>query len=304
MRSYPKNIFFTCCIVFVFACKEKLNEVDYVSNQCTAQAPFLTKIISNINGIAFSTSENREKGLWLINATVSPDAANRKIYQDTSWKMAGWLGPLLTDKKGNIWCAPVPVINVLDNKPEDQNKLYRVDATTGKMELFIELPKEKSTIENPYGILGLAYNCEANVLYVSSVAGSTRNQQNGKIYCIDVVNKTIQSTLNCGDAFGIGVSFKDGFRKLYFGSARNSNIYSIGLKENGSFLGESIEAFSIDGLGPRGDDKAKKIREDKNGNLTISGYEFNFNLTAPTEKQETLYNFSFDSNNEKWVYKF
>lgn len=286
------------------SCNEKLKEVDYSSNICQGSPSFIKKIVSNTTGIAFSTSENKKKGLWLVNALLSPNDPTRLVYQDSTWKMGGWLGPLLTDGLGNIWCAPVPVINILDNKTEEQNNLYQVNPTTGKMELFLQLPmKEKITNENPYGILGLAYNCQAKILYVSSVAGSTRKQQHGKIYCIDIENKKIKSTLNCGDAFGLGVSYKDGFRKLYFGNARNSNIYSIGLQENGSFLGDPQVVCSIEGLGPRGDDKAKKIREDKNGNLLVSGYEFNFNLTAPTEKQETIYTFTYNSNSEKWEYR-
>jgi hypothetical protein len=289
---------------FFYACQQKLEEVVFTSNTCQGFPSFVKSKFPGYTGIAFSTSEPKKMGLWLVYPAKKETDSTRRLYQDVSWKMAGWLGPLLTDRNGNIWCAPVPVINVLDNKPEDQNNLYKVDPITGKMELFLKLPFSTLSNENPYGILGLAYNCEANVLYVSSVAGSTRKVQKGKIYCIDIEHKKIQSILDCGDAFGLGVSYKDGYRKLYFGSARNTSIYAIGLNEKGNFVGTPTLAFSLDGLGARGDDKAKKIREDKNGNLIVSGLEFNFNLTAPTEKQEGFYNFSFDSNNEKWVYKF
>jgi hypothetical protein len=291
--------------IFIFfilsSCNEKLEEVVYSKSNCQGVPAFIKKVVPNTQGLAFSTSVKQKLGLWFIEPDENGNA-KKLIYQDSTWKMGGWLGPMLTDKNGNIWCAPAPLVNVLDNPTEKQNNLYRVNPNTGKMELFLTLPNaSKTSVENPYGIMGVTYNCEANVLYVSTVAGSTRKQQQGKIYCIDIENKKIQSTLDCGDAFGVGISLKDGFRKLYFGSARNSNIYSIGLNEKGSFLGKPAFAFTLDGQGPRGDDKAKKIREDAKGNLIITGYEFNFNLTAPFEKQENKYIFTYNFNVEKWV---
>jgi hypothetical protein len=296
-----KNLI-SCFLVFIlFSCNKKEAEVPFTSNICQGYPAFMKKLMPGAKGIAFSTTEGRNEGLWLVNPAIEPGKPGRLLYQDSSWKMAGWMGPLLTDKAGIIWCAPIPVVNMLKNPLEKQNNLYAVNPATGKMELFLALPPaEEFTSENPFGILGIAYNCEANTIYVSSVAGSTRKKQRGKIYCINIEKKKIQSTLHCGDAFGLGVSYKDGFRKLYFGSARNESVYAIGLDENGSFSGKPEFVFSLAGLGLRGDDKAKKIREDKNGNLVVTGQEFNFNLTAPTEKQETVYNFVFDFNTEKW----
>ncbi len=298
-----KIILLIICCIALHSCTTKPAEVSYQSSICISTPPFLKQLGYTGVNAAFSTSDKKIKGLIYIQAPTIPNTPNIK-YQDSTWKMAGWLGPILTDNKGNIWCAPVPVINVLDNPTELQNNLYKVNATSGKMEMYLTLPTtEKVSVENPYGILGLAYNCEANTLYVSTVAGSTRNQQHGKIVCINTETKTIISTLNCGDAFGLGISYKEGYRKLYFGNARNSNIYSIALADNGTFVGDPILAFSVEGLGPRGDDKAKKIREDKQGNLLVSGFEFNFNLTAPTEKQENNYTFYYNQGTEKWTLK-
>jgi hypothetical protein len=301
MSNKHKLIFLS---ILFFSCKEKLKEVDFKSNNCQGYPAFMKQKYSNSNGYAFSTTETRKKGLWLVNPLKIIEDSTRLIFQDETWKMGGWLGPLLTDKDGNIWCAPIPVVNILDNPTAEQNNLYRVIPETGKMELFIKLPgAENVNEENPYGILGLAYNCESSMLYVSTVAGSTRKIQKGKIYAINIKERKIESTLDCGDAFGMGVSFKDGFRKLYFGSARNSDVFSIALNKNGTFNGEIDKVFSVETIGVRGDDKIRKIKEDKQGNLVVSGIEFNYNLTAPTEKQETIYNFFYNLNTEKWEFK-
>jgi hypothetical protein len=292
-------------ICLFFSCKEKLEEVPYTNNSCAAGAAFISKLGISTTNTAFSTSESRKMGLHLINASLPQNAPGRLLFQDSTWKMAGWLGPMLTDSKGNVWCAPVPVVNILHNPTVDQNNLYRVDPRTGKMELFLQLPYEKDAVNigNPYGIIGLAFNCETNTLYVSSVMGSSRTTEKGKIYAINIEDKKVQSSITVGDAFGMGISYKDGFRKLYYGSARSSNVYSIGLNEKGNFVGNPELVFSLDGLGPRGDDKVRKIKEDGRGDLKVYGYEFNFNLTAPTEKQENEYIFTYDINNSKWVLK-
>ncbi len=298
--------FFKYCLLIslFFSCKEKLEEVPYTNNNCGAGAAFVNKLGIGTNNVAFSTTESRKMGLHLINVSLPQNVPGRLLFQDSTWKMAGWLGPMLTDNKGNVWCAPVPVVNVLHNPTVDQNNLYRVDPNTGKMELFLKLPYNgEVNIDNPYGIIGLAFNCETNTLYVSSVMGSNRAKENGKIYCIDIVNKKIQSAVAVGDVFGMGISYKDGFRKLYYGSARSSDVYAIGLSAKGNFVGNPELVFSLDGLGPRGDDKVRKIKEDKFGNLKVYGFEFNYNLTAPTEKQENEYLFTYDIGNSKWVLK-
>lgn len=284
----------------MISCNHKLTEVPYQSSICNAQPPFVKRLGYDVTRSAFTTSEKNKKGIYLKEIALQPGQSTR-LYHDTTWLQAGWLGPILTDNKGNTWATPVPVINVLDNPTDMQNTVYRIDGTTGKMVEYIKLPKAKIiTDQNPYGILGIAYNCEAQVLYVSSVAGSTRQLQQGAIYAINTSTATIQGTLQCGDVFGLGISYKEGYRKLYYGSARNSNVYSVSLNEDGNFIGAPQLALTLNGLGPRGDDKAKKIREDKQGNLVVSGYEFNFNLTAPTEIQETKYTFQYNLNTEKW----
>jgi hypothetical protein len=37
--------------------------------------------------------------------------------------------------------------------------------------------------------------------------------------------------------------------------------------------------------------------------MIVAGIEFSVNLIAPTEKQETIYRFIYDSKAQKWVRK-
>jgi hypothetical protein len=287
---------------FIYSCKEEV--VDYQINECKMQPTFIKKIGFNPNRSALSTSENRKMGVILVQFNENGDTTNggRKFYQDSSWKSAGWLGPILIDPKGNSFVGPVPVINLIDNPPAKQNIIYKIDGNTGKMNLFKELPvKENPSFTNPYGILGFSYLCETNTLYASTVQGSTRQKENGILYAIDPNDGTILDKVENIDVMGMGISYISGKRRLYLGSARNSNIYSIVLNEKGKFSGKPTLECTIANLGPRGDDKARRIKFDKpTGNMIIYGLEFNFNLTAPTEKQENIYSFRFNTEKNTW----
>ncbi len=285
-----------------FSCKEK--QVEFETNECKAQPAFIKALGFTPNRSALSTSEKRTMGLVLVEFNQPGDTSHggRRTYQHPSWRSAGWLGPIQIDPGGNCFVGPVPVINLLNNPPAKQNIIYKVDAQSGVLKMFTELPAaENISVTNPYGILGFAYLCESNTLYVSTVQGSTREKENGFIYALDANSGKIIDKINNIDVLGMGISYSSGKRVLYFGSARSSAIFSVTLSKEGKFLGKPQAAFSIAGMGPRGDDKVRRIKFDKTGQMQVYGLEFQFNLTAPTEKQENVYNFMWDEAASQWI---
>jgi hypothetical protein len=287
------------------SCKEKMgaDEVAQIGiTPCQRLSPFIPATGMNPGRSAFSTSENRVKGLVLIEFPErDADPASKKIWQHPSWKQFGWMGPIAIDENGNVFTVPIPVINVLDNPVEKQNIIYKAEGTTGEMKPFIDLPKaDSATIENVYGLLGLYYDCHAKKLYAGSVAGSTRDKEKGIVYLLDPADGSVKDKLTGHDVMGLCTGGITGQKRLYIGSSRTSDIFSIELTKTGNFSGSPRKEFTLDMLGPRGDDKARRIRFDKNGDLLIFGVEFNYNLTAPTEKQETIYRFRYDEQNKKW----
>lgn len=224
-----------------------------------------------------------------------------RVYQHPSWKLAGSLAPITRDGKGNTFVAPAPWIDVLENKPDEQNKVFRVDGQTQEMKQFSDLPKaSQPSSQNPYGVLGLSFDCDTNSLYVSSVSGSTRNETAGRIFQISADGKVL-SQLEKTDAIGLSVFNSAKGKRLYFGQARTSEIWSVALDDKGNFAGEARKEISLENLGPRGDDKARRINF-SNNEMTVFGIEFGFNLIAPTEKQETIYRFRYDATKDVWNY--
>lgn len=243
-----------------------------------------------------STSERWTMGLVLV------EGQNKeKTWQHASWKSGGWLAGIHLDERGNVYTVPAPRISVLGNNPKAQNTVFKVDSLTAQMTQLAALPAAAPPNEqNPYGALGLAYDCETRLLYVTSIAGSTRNKEVGRIFALDPNNGSIRSVLDEVDAFGLAL-FKTGKEKrLYFGKAREAQIWSVVVDASGKFAGKPRFELSLEGMGPRGDDRARRINFSPENEMLVWGVEFSFNLVAPTEKQETLYRFRFLPAKDQW----
>jgi hypothetical protein len=294
-----KIIFFFLFLVTLASCKEETVEPN--ANVCKRLPQFVTQLGFGA-GSFFSTTDARNMGLMLIQ-TQQPGNANTPIvkqHQDSSWKKAGWLAPIVLDEEGNIFVSPAPFVSVYYNPLAKANTIFKVDTKTGKMDEWLTLPQVDSNSNNAYGIIGMVYLCEAKVLYVSTLAGSDRKNERGCIYAIDVVTQKIIDKITATDAMGMGISYVEEKRKLYFGTGRSSQIFSIVLNKDGTYNSKPQLAFSIANLGPRGDDKVRRIFNNPDGTLTVAGFEFNYNLIASREKQETPYTFSFDAEEKVW----
>lgn len=257
---------------------------------------------------AFSTSNMQYVGLIyteinLPNTPPQDPSQKLKVYQHPSWKMAGYFGPMIIDAAGNIFLAPLPFVNLYRNKPSQQNMLYRVDPITAALKSYFTFPTvHKPNEQNPYGILGMGYDCESKIIYASSVQGSDRTNERGRIYALKTGDKpVILDVIPDVDAFGIGIFTFEGKKRMIFGKARTPEIYMVALTPEGTFEGKPEFVLSLEGVGARGDDRARKIRVAENGDLTINGVEFYFNLIAPSERQETPYTFRYDPRQKAWV---
>jgi hypothetical protein len=302
-KRYPAiAVYFICSLCSISSCKD--GKVEFDPNTCKANPSFIQSLGFDPRFSFFSTSEIRTMGLVLLQSDQpgNPNARITRSFQDTSWRKGGWLAPILLDESGNIFTAPAPFISILENPVSNNNTIYRVDSKTGRMEEFMRLPSADSmNTDNPFGIIGMIYLCKPGILYVSSVAGSKRYEENGHIYAIDIKKKKIIDQLDHTDAMGMGITYITGQRKLFFGTGRNPEIWSVHLINKGKFSGSPQKEFTLENLGARGDDKVRRIRTDQYGNLIVHGIEFNFNLIAPREKQETVYNFYYDEENKKWL---
>lgn len=301
----------TKCIVLLStlilsSCEKKMSQGEVFrigTSPCAVPAGYTQTLGFEPGKSAFSTSERNIKGIVLkdLPQNVS-DTIGKKIYQHPSWGKFGSMGAITNTDDGTVFTAPIPVINTLDRPLSKMNRIYKLDNLTGEMKEFCVLPQaDTSTGVVPFAILGLYFDCHGKVLYASTVAGSSREKENGIIYAIDAKTSKIIDKLAGIDAASVFVCGITGEKKLYFGHARTSAINSVELNRKGEFVGDIKREFSIEGLGPRGDDKARRIRMDETRYLTITGVEFNFNLATNTDSPPTVYRFIFNGADKRWI---
>lgn len=224
------------------------------------------------------------------------------------WSSKGNLGPYCLDARGNIYTTGVPYVSLEKNKPEEQNKIYIVDQQTGGMSDFINLPWAKApSANNPYGAIGLAYDCKTKSLYAASLAGSTAQEEVGQIMQVDVKTKKVISTLPNVDALSVGVFDTKSGKRLYYGSARTPEVFSILLDKNGNFVGQPQFEFSLAAQKGGSSDKAHRIRFFKDNRMEIKAIEFSYSLMAASDPMRNIYNFKYNPTTDSWdfleVYK-
>lgn len=298
-------LFFLLSMLSFVACEEKMTEEE-ISNigrqPCRKPAEFISQLGFDASRTAYSTEGTQYKGVLLLQApATSADTAFKK-YQHPTWSQHGYMASVTTDDFGNAYCFPIPVVNTMDHTLKTIHTVYKIDSKTGVMEAFTTLPLiDSSEGVVPFGMLGIYFDCHGKKLYVSSVGGSTRDKEMGMIYMIDPGTGKIQDQFKTGDAVGLCVGGITGEKRLYFGKGRLPEIWSIRLDKKGYFKGDLKFELSLDQLGPRGDDKARKIRFDQYGNMQIYGVEFNYSLAAQSEKPETFYRFGYNQLEKKWV---
>lgn len=251
----------------------------------------------------FKTVTFNSDDLYITGLKMVDGSDPQRVYKHPSWASAGFLGPVLADGQGNIYTVPVPRVSLVDNPPQEQNRIYKVDTNTAEMKLFVELPAAApSDPSNPYGALGLGLDCETNSLYVSSVAGSTAAKELGRMYRIDLASGKIVAQLDGIDAMGLAV-FKTGREKrLYFGPTRVPEIRSIALDQQGNFVGSQRVEFPISAPAASGVDKARRITFSDAGEMQIAGRQFDYNLVANTRQPKLQYVYRYQPNSQSWSF--
>ncbi|MGB3130338.1 MAG: hypothetical protein WBB26_01580 [Saprospiraceae bacterium] len=267
------------------------------SQECKRLPSFIQGLGFDLKRTAFSTSEPKHRGVVLIEFEDPQDQYSKrtKFYQDTNWLMTGYAGAITTDNIGNTFVLPKSNVNMLFNKAEDQNTIYCINGNNGKMGEYLRLPIPKlPNKENAYGLMGSFFDCENNALIVSTIAGSDSKLEFGKVYMVHTKDKTYQLLLDSVDVLGMAIGNLRGKRHLVYGLCRVSQIWSVELNAHNNVISKPRMEIDLNMLGPRGDDKARRIRFQKDGSLDIFGVSFFYNLFSPTVKPETVYNFKIN----------
>lgn len=271
-----------------------------VTDSCRSMPAFISQTGLG-NAVAIDTRQRGYTGIRLLNAR------NGKTWQHPSWDDAGHVGAFARDSAGNIYIAPTPEVSLAENPPELQNRIYQIDAKTGEMALWLELPAAAAPSQaNPFGVMGLFYDCDTDSLYASSLAGSSATEVHGRIYQIKVANKQVIDQLEQTDAIGIGVFNGANHKRLYLGSARSPDVYSVALDAQGSFTQDVQHEFSLATLPNGNTTNVRKFvfRQEQNGRylMLLKELEFGFRLLAENNLRKRVYAFVYNPKQANWEF--
>lgn len=242
-----------------------------------------------------STAERGVKGAIMVE--VDANGQVTRNYQHPSWDDAGYLGHVVLDRAGNIYAFPAPYVSLIDNPPALQNIIYRIDSATAEMTRFYTLTAPALPAgENPFGIMGLAYDCDTESLYASSVAGSTRAETLGQIVRLDLATHEVRFQYEGVDAFGVGLYIGPTGKRLYYGLARTPEIYSIGVDDAGDLLDDIRLEITL----PDPTLKARRLIFAADGSLQVRSRPFDFNLIVTSDRPEVLFTYQFDDVTQQW----
>lgn len=273
-------------------------------NQCRGAPAFVTRL--GFATPSLSTSERDILGLAVIDMPAG--SPRRNAWRHASWKQSGALSAFAIDQIGNVYAVPAPRINLLDNPPEKQNRLYKVDAQTAEMSEVLQFPVPAPVnARNPFAGLGLSFDCNSNSLYLSSIAGSGQRQELGIIYRISLTGEAKITSSHQGiDALSVLSVDLDGQRRgLLLGSARVASVFGLRLDEQGDFISDAKPELLVNfqNFGPAGNERARKLDltlESGTPILQLRGTHFAYNLAQPSaQARATHYRFRWSAENSK-----
>jgi len=234
-------------------------------------------------------------------AVPQPDGRSWRMLHRNGWDSAGMLGQFTYDEKGNFYVVPVPLTSLELNPLEDQNKVYRMDTDTGALEAFIDLPASKPlTTQNPFGTIGITYDCESRSLYVASLAGSGPMEELGSLFRINLASGEVVDRMDGKDMLGLGIYRTATGKRLYFGLARKGEVHSVALDDKGDFLDESRFEFGLGLVDEGGNHRAQRITFNRDGEMLLKVLPFNYNLRSSGQAEHVTHRLRYVAAEDLW----
>ena len=242
-----------------------------------------------------TTADRVIKGL--VAYDLNEQGQPTRVFTNPTWSDAGWLGHITFDQGGNAYVFPSPRVSLIDNPPEQQNTLWRLDSKTADFKPWLALTSTlPPSSENPFGLMGTTLDCDTGTLYAATVAGSTRAAEAGQIVRINLATREILGDYKGVDPFGMGIFTTAKGKRLYYGLARQPQVYSIELNELGEFVSEPRLEVTMSDTTFR----PWRVQFDTSGQMVVRGLIFNFNLAATSERKETRDVYAYDAASDTW----
>lgn len=270
---------------------------------CARNPSFIPKVGMN-PPVAIDTQQSLLPGI-----VIREMQGQRRMFQHPSWRQTGNVGSTVRDEKGNVYAIPIPSVGLDTNPLAKRTFIYKIDSKTGILTKFSELPKSESPSQrNPFGTMGLAYDCDSKLLYVTSVSDSDPWVERGGIYTVSTLTGEVNTLLEGVDAIGIEVFDPGDGKRIYFGEARSSSVKSVSLRDlsENSRTAKPRHELSLLSLKNGNSTQVRKIRFEGTSRggytMVVTDTEFAYRLVADTSKRFRHYEFKWSDEASKWKF--
>lgn len=271
-----------------------------VSLDACAGMPAFARRLRFVGGLFLSTNLKNRDGLFLMGHLPNGRLAS---WRHPDWAETGPVSAYARDRQGNIYLAATPFVQAADDAAWRYRTIWKIDSASGAIKPWLTLPVAgKPHAGNPYGILGMAYDCTGDALYVTSVMGSDYDSKKGIVYRIGIASGQVEKILKGLDAMGVLVIANRHGKQLLLGSARSSAVLSVPLDRQGAVAGKPRVLFRLQQAKGGRDDRARRFILNRTGQLKIKAMDFDYTLRTASEAEERWYYYRYQPDKAQWSF--
>jgi hypothetical protein len=230
-------------------------------------------------GVAFLYGKQLEKSLHL-----------------KQWEQYEHFSTYALNRQGDIYLIPTPFISIHPTTFSLQKKLFKLDAQSGKISIFMDFDDVRPTPNNPYGLSAAAFDCDTDTLWVAAIDESDYRQVRGTIYHIDLKHKTILQRIEKFDALSLAIVHTDQGKYLLAGSARDAGLYAF------AFRGDRLDTQPVKLLSlPNPTERVRRIKVSGANTLSLQSIPFTYSLVARAARHDrTHYRAVYHADTNSW----
>jgi len=258
------------------------------------QLPMFLKEANLPQPFMIDLSQKQAKG---INFLYGKRFKQNLHYKD--WERYDHFSTYTLDKQGNTYLTPMPFISIEPSTFNLQKNIYILDTYTAKLSIWMQLDEVLPTGSNPYGVMAVAYDCDDETLWVSTIDQTDYQTQKGRLYHIDIKTKRILQRIEGFDALTLSILHTTHKKYLLAGSAKEQGLYAF-TYENQMLLPIPKKLFDL----PNPNAHIRKIKVIGSNTLSLETIPFAYTLVTQTSQHyRTLYQAKLSDINKRWQIK-
>ena len=247
--------------------------------QCVRPPAFL-RHVPIPQPVMIDLSQKRYKGVALLYGRKFSQTFHPK-----QWEQYEHFSTYALDTQGNIYLIPTPFISIHPTTFTLQQKLFRLNSRTGKIEIFMDFDDVHPDPHNPYGLNAIAYDCDDHTLWVGAIDESDYRRQRGVIYHIDPRTKKVLQRISGFDTLTLAIIHAAGGKYLLAGSARDHSLYAFAMTKGHGAEGTPHKVLDL----PDPNAHIRKIKILSRNRLELQTIPFTYSLIAQTARQDRIH---------------